>query len=227
MLPTFAPSTAASCPTTAKLATITFLLCLVFPFFYWKNSHTIHMTWLFVQVSHSFWEVVANTEFKSSGVVGRLPLLRFALLKAAYHCPSAKVVNKECRFLFKSDVDSLAKKKNAESLAAEEVLRAIRTAAFDAQTPDDDRCKLMGRADCAVVRALLGKSQAGQPMTVKAAACAFHDELVELLGSQRAGQNPWESDRQAPPPGGPSHRSYVGNRSSKRTQQERHREQST
>lgn len=152
------------------------------------------------KVSHSFYEAVANIEFKdkAAGALGKLPLLRFALLKAAYHCPAAKIVNKECRFLFKSDVDSLARKKVAEAVAAEAVLRAIRKAVFDAGAPDDDRCKLVGRADCAIVRALLGKSQAGQPTTVGAAACAFHDELRELVGGEKAGVNPWDMDRQAP-----------------------------
>ena len=120
----------------------------------------------------------------------KCPLLRYSLIKAEYTCPPGKVFGKECKFISKSEIDSLGKK-NAEAAAeAEEVLARSRIMASACPTlSETNKVKLFAKLDVGIVRAIL-KKPGSVDKTVLSEASAFVDQLKALVGDDSIA-NPW------------------------------------
>lgn len=153
-------------------------------------------------VPASFYEALLAMVFREGkgGVAKPLPLLRWALLKTQYTSPPAKVVNRECKLLNRSDLEGLAKRRYADAVECETILAECReiTHKLTPAVPEATRVKLFGRLDCSVARLLVKKQAANstQYSSVMAAACAFHDELRAAVGHDLT--NPWAAHRDAP-----------------------------
>lgn len=120
----------------------------------------------------------------------KCPLLRYALLKAEYSCPPAKVFGKECKYISKAEIDSLGKKHAEATAAAEHVLARCRSivGAYP-KVSEIEKVRLFGRLDVGVVRALLNKP-GSTDKSVSSEASAFIEHLKEIVGGDSV-PNPW------------------------------------
>jgi len=155
-------------------------------------------------VSGSFYESISTAQFKdkASGKEMKAPLLRLALLKAEYSCPPQKVVQRECKFITKSDIEGLTRKSIEQAFAAEDILTKCREIVLGLGEciREEDRVKLFGRLDTNIARVLLKKQQqsALQFDSLGAAANAFIGELCSLVPTAKV-ENPWASIAVTPP----------------------------
>ena len=130
-------------------------------------------------VGGSFWEHLASLNFVSKAENINTPgvLMRYAILKAEYRCPADKVVNRVCKFISKSDLDTLAKKYVKAVCAAEALLSECRriVLAHGGDVSGDTLSKQFGLLDIAVVRLLLNKQQSSpiKFASIEAVACYF------------------------------------------------------
>ena len=149
-----------------------------------------------------FFEHLTNFEVKESSKKTapsfKVPLLLYALLKCQSSCPPSAVVNKECQFVSKSDLDKLAKKNNTACLEAEALLSKSREIILQAQKPvaELDRVRLFGKLDVNVARFLLGKQRGSKHefRSLGEAAWHFAEEAKPIAGLDA---NPWADH--APP----------------------------
>lgn len=107
-------------------------------------------------VGSTFYEVLGGLVVKrqKGAAPEALPLLRWSLLKAQFSCQDGKVVNRECKLISKSDVDSIAKKRLDQAIQCEAVLSSCRDIAHSVKARIDETSlvKLFGRLDCCVAR---------------------------------------------------------------------------
>ena len=149
-------------------------------------------------LSESFWDALSNLVLKEKKHHHdtKAPLLRFAIMKAEFTCPPAKVSRGECRFIIQSDLAGLSKKKLDDAIRAESILSKARELAIAANVSADEVCGVFGRLDTRLVRVLLGK-QKGQSMeydSMEQVACHFFDEFASLAPTSKVA-NPWEEHR--------------------------------
>ena len=151
-------------------------------------------------VGGSFWEHLASLNFVSKAENINTPgiLMRYAILKAEYRCPADKVVNRVCKFISKTDLDTLAKQSVKAVCAAEVLLSECRriVLAHGGDVSGDTLSKQFGLLDIAVVRLLLNKQQSSpiKFASIEAVACYFIEQLnMSLLQGTQLIDNPWEA----------------------------------
>jgi hypothetical protein len=147
-------------------------------------------------VGGAFFDAVTSVSFinKETKLTSPAPLLRYACLKAEYRCPIDRVQNRMCKFISKSDLDSLSKKSLAAAVEAEGVLSKCRqiVLSLGGLVSEDLRTKLFGMLDVNVVRVLLNKQQTSvvKFSSVASVASSFVADLRVALSDDSI-ENPW------------------------------------
>ena len=124
---------------------------------------------------------------------------RWATLKTQYLCPEAKVVSRECKFLSRSDVESIGRKSPKDVINAEGVLSTARVLLVPLTALGEEvRSRLLAKLDTSVIRVLFDKQQLSKQKfkTVYAAGLDFFSELCDACkacGCDPLPANPWET----------------------------------
>lgn len=122
------------------------------------------------------------------------PLARWAFLKAQYGSPECRVVNRECQFLTRGDMEALVRKSPEDLFEVEAILAKSRELAQDPslKLSIDDQVMLFGKLDQTLVRVICKKQQHSKVKfeSIKAAASEFYRELKEIAPSMST-PNPW------------------------------------
>jgi hypothetical protein len=147
-------------------------------------------------VGGSFFELVTSLAFvdKESKASRPAPLLRYAFLKAEYRCPPDRVENRLCKFITKSDLDTLSKKSVASAFEADGILSKCRELVLSLgdRVSEDMRTRLFGVLDVNVARVILKKQQSStvKYSTVAEVASSFVNDLRAALVDDSIA-NPW------------------------------------
>jgi len=155
-------------------------------------------------VPGAFFQSLLSLTAKKSGVEHKLPLLRCALLKAEYGCPSAKVVNKHCAFITNGDISACGRKAIDTAIAAESVLRKARETVEQvrAHLTDETVTRLYGQLDCNMARFVVQKQKTStvEFKSVQEVGYTFWQELSSQVGD-KCPANPWPTaGRKEPEP---------------------------
>ncbi len=118
-------------------------------------------------------------------------LLRFALLKAEYMCPSEKVLNKQCGFISKKDVNGIPFQ---TMNVVEGILQECRRILLQqgSKVSAIVRTRLLGKLDLACARFAVGKQKHYPQVfaSAEAAAAVFVQDLSQEIGENQV--NPWK-----------------------------------
>ena len=137
--------------------------------------------------------VTFGNKVQGTGTTG--VFLRYAILKAEYRCPADKVQNRMCKFIAKTDIDTLSKKSSHLACAAETILLKCREVIFalGPRVSDVLATKTLGLLDVNVIRLIVNKQQSSavQYESLEAVACAFVEDIKAALSDDSI-VNEWQ-----------------------------------
>ena len=149
-------------------------------------------------ISASFLDALCNLVIKpKAGAEVKAAIFRFAVLKAQYSCPGSKVLRSECLYISQTDLAALGKKNVDQTVKADSLLAQARALVIEggASIPEQDRVRLFGKLDCAVVRLVCGKQKGAAKIysCLEEILVEFYDDFKSLTCT--SDKNPWESFR--------------------------------